>query len=280
MLGKVCLVTGSTSGIGKATALGLAQQGATVVLVCRDLSKGERIKAEIAAKTKDQNPHLDILVADLGVQSSIRQLAADFKAKYTYLHVLINNAGASFSRRLVSKDGLEMNLALNHLSYFLLTNLLLAVLKTSTPARVINVTSEAQSSGRINLADLQSEINYSEMRAYAQSKLANVLFTYELARRLAGSGVTVNCVHPGAVKTNFASESNSFFGTMNRLARPFELSPDQGAATSLYLATAPEVAEVSGKYFIKKRQTNSSKQSYDLEMGWRLWEVSAQLTAL
>ncbi len=278
MTGKICLVTGANSGIGKITALELARMGATVVMVSRDRGRGETTKVEIAAATGSQK--LDLMIADLAIQQSVRQLADQFKVKYQQLHVLVNNAGLSQTKRNLTQDGLERTFAVNHLAYFLLTNLLLDLLKASAPSRIINVSSQAQSSGHIAFDDLQGEKKYSEFRSYSQSKLANVLFTYELARRLEGTGVTANCLHPGAVKTNFASESSGFFGIMLRLARPFEITPEKGAETSVYLAASPEVANVNGKYFIKKKPAQSSKESYDPVVSQKLWEKSARLTGI
>ncbi len=199
MQGKVCLLTGATAGIGKATALGLAQMGATVVMVSRDRARGEAAQAEI--KTKSGNAAVDLLLADLSAQQSIRQLAENFQQRYTQLHVLINNAGLFMLRRRTTVDGLEMTFAVDYLAPFLLTNLLLDVLKASAPARIVNVSSNSHEAGYIKLDDLQAEHNYRSMRAYGQAKLAVVLFTYELARRLQGTGVTANCLHPGFVAT-------------------------------------------------------------------------------
>src|SRR5919202_4606855 len=202
MRGRICLVTGATSGIGKATALGLARLGATLVLVTRDPQRGATTVAEIKQQTG--NDALDFLTADLTSQQSIRRLADEFKRKYQHLHVLVNNAGGVFPRTL-TVDGLEKTFALNHLAYFLLTELLLDVLKASAPGRIVSVSSEAERGGKINFDDLQSYRKYNAMRAYSQSKLANVIWTYELARRLEGTGVTANCLHPGAVATSFGN---------------------------------------------------------------------------
>ncbi len=278
MKGKVCLVTGANSGIGKVTAQELARMGAQVIMVCRDKRRGEEAKAEITAATA--NPQVDLMTVDLASQAAISQFAKDFKAHYDRLHVLVNNAGIALSNRTLTPDGLEATFAVNHLAYFLLTELLLDTLKASAPARIVNVSSEAQSSGKIAFDDLQAEKKYSQMQAYSQSKLANVLFTYELARRLQDTGVTANCLHPGAVKTNFAQGSTGFFGMMLRLARPFEISPEKGAETSIYLASSPEVEGVSGKYFSKKQPKQSSTVSYDPAIRQRLWEESARLTGL
>jgi retinol dehydrogenase-14 len=277
MRGKVCLITGGNSGIGKATALGLANTGATVVVVGRDRGRGEAAVAEIRGKSG--NGSVDLMLADLSSQESIRQLAKDFKDTYQRLHVLINNAGVFLSKRTVTVDGIETTFAVNHLAPFLLTNLLLDVLEASAPARIVNVTSSGERSGAINLDDLQGEAKYSGFRAYNQSKLAMILFTYELARRLEGTGVSANCVHPGVVVTNLGSGSSGSFGLLLRLMRPFFSSPEKGAEPSIYLASSPEVEGVSGKYFAKKAEARSSEQSYNEEMGRRLWQVSAELTS-
>jgi NAD(P)-dependent dehydrogenase (short-subunit alcohol dehydrogenase family) len=200
MQGKVCMVTGSNSGIGKETALGLAQMGATVVMVCRNRARGEAAQSDI--KTKSGNHAVDLLLADLSSQQSIRQLVENFKQHYTQLHVLINNAGVFMLTRRATVDGLEMMFAVNYLAPFLLTNLLLDMLKASAPARIVSVSSGAHEAGYIKMDDLQAERHYRPMRAYGQSKLALVLFTYELARRLEGTGVTANCLHPGFVATS------------------------------------------------------------------------------
>ena len=278
MSGRVCLITGGSSGIGKATVLGLANKGANVVMVGRERSRGEAARTEIVEKSG--NELVDLMLADLSSQESIRQLAEAFTSRYWRLHVLINNAGIFTSKRTVTVDGIETTFAVNHVAPFLLTNLLLDVLEASAPARIVNVTSSGERSGTINFDDLQGEGRYSGVRAYNQSKLAMILFTYELARRLEGTGVTVNCVHPGVVVTNLGRGSSGSFGLLLRLMRPFFSSPEKGAETSIYLASSPEVEGVSGKYFAKKAEARSSEQSYDEAAGRRLWQVSAELTKL
>jgi NAD(P)-dependent dehydrogenase (short-subunit alcohol dehydrogenase family) len=278
MSGKVCLVTGGSSGIGWATALGLANMGATVIVVGRDRSRGEAVVAEI--KQKSNNDAVDLMLADLSSQASIRRLAEDLKDRYQQLHVLINNAGVFISKRTVTADGIETTFAVNHLAPFLLTNLLLDVLKASAPARIINVSSSGERLGILNFDDLQGEGRYSGFRAYNQSKLAMILFTYELARKLEGTDVTVNCVHPGVVVTNLGRGSSGSFGLLLRLMRPFFSSPEKGAETSIYLASSPEVEGVSGKYFAKKSEAKSSERSYDAAIARRLWQVSAEMTKL
>ena len=276
---KTMLVTGANAGIGKAAALALAQTGATVIIVCRNEARGKAAQAEIIAQTGNQA--VDLLITDLSSQDSIRQLAQSIQDKYDRLDVLVNNAGGVFTDRQLTVDGLEYTFALNHLGYFLLTNLLLDLLKASAPARIINLSSEAQSNGTINFDDLQGEQSYSGIRAYSQSKLANVLFTYELARRLGGTAVTVNAVHPGAVKTNFGrNTSNLFFRWMIRLFGPFMRSPKKGAETAVYLAISPEVEGVTGKYFVDKQEKQSNEESYHTAVAQRLWQVSEELTGL
>lgn len=276
---KTALVTGATSGIGKATAEALARQGMTVVLVARDAEKGRAVLEEI--RSKSGNPNLDVLLADLSSQAAIRRLAEEFQRKYSKLHVLVNNAGGVFSARKLTVDGLEYTFAFNHLAYFLLTNLLLDTLRASAPARIVNVSSGAQGMGKINFADLQGEQRYSVQAAYSQSKLANVLFTYALARRLEGTGVTANVLHPGVVRTNFGRvETPLLWRVLFPLIDPFMLTPEKGAETAVYLATSPEVEGVSGKYFAKQKAVRSHSISYDQAVQERLWEVSAQLTHL
>jgi len=276
---KICLITGATSGIGKATAMELASMGASVVMVGRDRGRGETVMAEI--KEKSGNASVDLMLADVSSQEEIRRLADEFKEAYPRLDVLINNAGVFHSKRITSADGMETTFAVNHLAYFLLTNLLLDVLKASAPSRIVNVSSGDHSNGTIDFDDLQGEKGYKGTKAYPQSKLANVLFTYEIARRLEGTGVTANCLHPGAgVRTNFWSGVSGVFGFMVRALRPLMISPEKGAETSIYLASSPEVEGLSGRYFVKKAEASSSDVSYDGRIARRLWEVSAELTNL
>ncbi len=279
MQGKICVVTGANSGIGKATALELAQMSATVVMVCRDRARGEEARSEIT--TKSRNNAVDLLQADLSSQQSIRQLVEHFKQRYTHLHVLINNAGAAFTGRRETVDGLEMTFAVNYLAPFLLTNLLLDVLKASAPARIVNVSSASHKSGYIQMDDLQGEKHNRSMRAYPQSKLAIVLFTYELARRLQGTGVTANCLDPGFVATNIGQTGASLpVRLLIKLIGSFGTSPEKGAKTSIYLASSPEVEGVTGKYFVKSLPKRSAAISYDESLQRQLWEQSAKLVNL
>jgi NAD(P)-dependent dehydrogenase (short-subunit alcohol dehydrogenase family) len=274
---KVCLITGATSGIGKATAMGLANMGASVVMVGRDLGRGEAALTEI--KEQSANASVDLMLADLSSQEEVRRLADEIKEAYPRLDVLINNAGLFRSQRIATADGLETTFAVNHLAYFLLTNLLLDLLKSSAPSRIVNVSSGDHSNGTIDFDDLQGEKGYKGAKAYSQSKLANVLFTHELARRLEGTGVTANCLHPGAgIRTNFGSGVSGVFGFVVRAMKPLMMSPEKGAETSVYLAYSQEVESLNGRYFVKNAEARSSAASYDERIARRLWEVSAKLT--
>ncbi|WP_420642290.1 SDR family oxidoreductase [Candidatus Leptofilum sp.] len=277
LTGKVCLVTGANSGLGKVTASELAKMGATVVMAARSQERGEPALADVRQSSGNSNVHL--VLADLSSLTGTRQLAEQFKAEYGRLDILVNNAGAIFKDRQLSADGYEMTFALNHLSYFLLTNLLLDQLKASAPARIVNVSSGAHVGGTINFDDLMMAKKYRSFAAYSQSKLANVLFTYELVRRLEGSGVTANALHPGGVATGFGS-GEGMMGWLFKLLRPFLLTPEKGAETQIYLASSPEVEGITGKYFDKKKPVQSSKESYDTAVAQRLWQVSDQLTGL
>ena len=279
MQGKICMVTGANSGIGEATALGLAQMGATVVMICRDQTKGEEAQNQI--KTKSGNNAVDLLLADLSSQQSIRQLVENFQQNYTQLHVLINNAGVFMMSRKATVDGLEMTFAVNYLAPFLLTNLLLDKLQNSAPARIVNVSSESHQSGYIKIDDLQAEKGYRSWNAYGQSKLALVMFTYELARRLQGTDMTVNCLHPGFVSTNIGqSDTAPIVRTLVKFIFSRGISPEEGAKTSIYLASSPEVEGVTGKYFAKCIPIRSAPISYDKSLQQQLWEQSAKLVNL
>jgi NAD(P)-dependent dehydrogenase (short-subunit alcohol dehydrogenase family) len=276
MQGRVCLVTGSSSGIGKVTARELARMGATVVMVCRNQAKGEAAQAEI--KTATGNNEVDLILADLSSLAEVRRVAEEFKQKYTQLHVLIHNAGGANSTRKLTPDGFEATFAANYLAPFLLTEQLLDVLKASAPARVVNVSSMAHMSGKIDFADLQGEKKYSTWKAYSQAKLALILFTYELARQLQGTNVTINALHPGVIASNFDQGLGGFTRFGWKLIAPFISSVEQGAQTTLYLATSPEVEGVSGKYFASKKERKSSPLSYNEIVRQRLWQESEKLT--
>jgi retinol dehydrogenase-14 len=275
------MVTGASSGIGKATALGLASTGATVVLVCRDKNRGDLVLDEIKHRYPNSSP--DLFLADLSSQDSIRTLAKDYTSKYEQLHVIINNAGVYFTKRHVTVNGTEAVFAVNYLAPFLLTNLLLDKLKGSAPSRIINVAGAHHSKGKINFDDLQGAQDFNGSRAIAQSKLALVLFSYELARRLARTGVTVNCADPGMVATYLTDKDEDFpkfYRYMFKSIKPFLKSPAKGAETSIYLASSPEVEGITGQYFVGKKIKRSSPASYDIGTASHLWDISAALTGL
>ena len=281
MRDKVCIITGASSGIGRATALSLSRMGATVVMVARDAGRGQAALEEL--RTASGNHDVDLLLADLSSQAEVRRLAKELGSRYPQLHVLINNAGVAPVKRQVTKDGMEMAFAVNYLAPFLLTNLLLDPLKAGAPARVVNVAGDFHRKATIKFGDLMSEKDYNGVQANNQAKLALILFTYELARRLDGVGVTANCLHPGAVATGAPlrdPDLSAFGRLMYTLVKPFFLSPDKGAETSIFLATSPEVERVTGKYFVKKAPVRSSPESYDEEIARRLWDRSAQLAGL
>lgn len=279
MQGKICLITGANSGIGKATALELAHRSATVVLVSRDRARGEQALREIRAESGNES--IDLLLTNLSSQKSIRQLAEDFKQRYGQLHVLINNAGTFSLTRCETVDGVEITFAVNVLAPFLLTNLLLDVLKVSAPARIVNVSSVAHEANHLRLDDLQSEKHYRPMRTYGQSKLAVVLFTYELARHLEGTGVTANCLHPGIVATNFAQRDLPLPARLvAKLIFRFGISPEKGAQTSIYLASSPDLESVTSKYFVKSVPKQSAPLTYDKGLQQQLWQVCTDLTGL
>ena len=276
--GKIVLVTGATDGIGLYTAEALAGMGATVILAGRNPQKTEQAARAISEKT--ENPTVDFLVADLSSQKEVRRLADEFRNRYDRLNVLVNNAGAMFIKRQLSVDGIEMTFALNHLAYFLLTLLLLDPITAGASARIINVSSGAHYGGKLDFDDLQNERAYNSWKAYSQSKLSNIYFTYELARRLEGKAITVNALHPGFVATNFGKSNGGVFRPIFGLAHLGAISPIQGAQTSIYLASSPEVEGVTGKYFERKQALRSSEVSYDASAARRLWDASLQLTGL
>lgn len=278
MAGKVCLITGATSGIGKEAAFELARQGATLVLVGRNQWKCERTVEKIKEETG--NSSVEYLLADLSYQAHIRDLAEQFKSRHQKLHVLLNNAGAIILTRQQTGDGIERTFALNHLGYFLLTCLLLDTIKASAPARIVNVSSDAHRGAILELDDLQCRHQYRGFWAYARSKLANILFTYELARRLEGTGVTVNALHPGLVATNFLG-NNGLLGKVLRVFLAIKgISPQRGADTAVYLASSREVDGVTGQYFEKRQAVPSSQISYDQDTALGLWRASLEMTGL
>jgi NAD(P)-dependent dehydrogenase (short-subunit alcohol dehydrogenase family) len=278
MAGKTVLVTGASGGIGRATALGLATMGAHLAIIGRDRGRTEDAAREIRGAGGGQ---VEVLVGDMSSQSEVRRLADEVLQSLPRLDVLVNNVGGYWDTRHVTADGLEHTFALNHLAPFLLTNLLLDRLKQSAPARVVMVSSNAQSMGQIDFDDLQGERFYSGASAYNQSKLANVLFTYELARRLQGTSVTANALHPGVVSTSFGAEDpRRIQRLLIPFLRPFMKSPAKGAATSIHVASAPELEHVTGRFFANSKPKRSSKRSYDEVAAGRLWKVSADLVGL
>lgn len=280
LTGKLCMITGATSGIGKAAAVALARLGADLVLVARDPARAEETVRDIAAAAGSRR--VEVMLADLSSQEQVRRLADEFLAGGRPLHVLLNNAGVIMLRREETADGIERTWAVNHLAYFLLTNLLLDRLRQSAPARVVNVASDAHaySRGALDFDDLESRKRYSTMHVYAKSKLANILFTRELARRLEGSGVTANALHPGFVGSNFATNNGMFASAVMRLARPFARTAEKGAETAVYLCASPDVEGVSGKYFFDERERWPKRYAQSDEDAARLWEVSERMTGL
>ena len=278
MKGKTCLITGATSGIGLVTAQALAQQGATLIVVGRNASKGADTIARIRQETG--NPEVRFMLADLSEQAPVRSLAQEFTARYASLDVLINNAGAFFFKRQLNADGIEKTFAVNYVSVFLLTHLLLDALQASGSSRIVNVASDAHRGARMHFDDLNLQHGFNGYRAYAQAKLAVVLFTYELARRLQGTHVTVNALHPGFVATNLYASSGGLVKLFAPLYTRRALSPEEGAQTSIYLASSPEVAGVSGAYFAGKQAVRSSPASYDQAAAEQLWTISMGLAGL
>ena len=277
MGGKVALVTGGTSGIGKATAMALSAMGSDVVVVGRDRERGERAAAEIRAQTGGR---VDLALADLSSQAEVRALAEEFKRRYDRLDVLVNNAGLVQSTRTETVDGLEATFAINHLAPFLLTNLLLDMLQQSAPSRVVTVSSEAERWGNIDFDDLQSKKNYRGFPVYGMTKLANIMFTYELAERLKGTGVTATCMHPGAVNTRFGTKNRGPMTILFRAFKPFMRTPEQGADTVIWLASSPDVEDVSGRYYSDRKPIEPKKIANDSAARRRLWEESERLTGL
>ncbi len=276
MKDKICVITGATSGIGYATAMSLAGKGATLGLVSRNKNKGETTIKAIREKT--QNKNIELFVADLSSQAEIRRLASEIILKYPHIDVLINNAGAINPDKIETVDGIETTFAVNHLAYFLLTNLLLDKLKAAPKARIVNVASQASMMGKINFDDLNYRKSYSAMKTYSQSKLANIMFTYELDKRLKGTNVVVNCLHPGVIRTNFGKGLKGFTGAVFQNLGGLMRTAEKGAETVLWLASSKEAENVSGKYFKDKAEIKSNKLSYDSEVQKKLWEVSEQLT--
>jgi NAD(P)-dependent dehydrogenase (short-subunit alcohol dehydrogenase family) len=276
MRGKVCLVTGATSGIGAVTARELAHRGATVVLVGRDPARCSAAVADIRARTGNQD--VQSLLADLSSQKQVRQLAQQFREGYARLDVLVNNAGGIWMKRQETVDGLEMTFAVNHLAYFQLTLSLVDLLTASAPARIVNVSSRAHLRATLDFDDLMGKKRYSGWQTYCRTKLANLLFTYELARRLEGTGLTANALHPGWVATGFGGNNGWLGRVWQFVARRFAIGPEEGAQTIVYLAASPEAAGVSGGYFVRERAIDSSPASHDEAAARRLWQTSLELT--
>ncbi|MFW9818288.1 MAG: SDR family oxidoreductase [Candidatus Thorarchaeota archaeon] len=275
MKGKICMITGANSGIGKATAIGLAKLGASLVLVCRDQTRAEHAIAEIKEKTGNES--IDLILADLSSQKSIHELVSEFNNRYDQLNILINNAGVNLHKQTFTEDGIETTFAVNYLAHFMLCNLLFEKLEKSESARILNVASSVQAKS-IDFEDLYGDHHYSQWRAYSQSKLAVVLFTYEFAKKIEGSGVSVNCLHPGFVKTNMVRKYRPFVKYFYHLIGLFMSTPKRGAKTSIYLASSPEIDGISGKYFKKIKEKKSVKISYDMDVAKHLWDVSVELT--
>lgn len=281
MHGKVCIVTGANSGIGKATAKGLAALDAEVIMVCRSKNRGEAAKSEIVQETK--NERVILMVTDLFLQNQVRGLAEEIEDRYTAVHVLVNNAGTYRTVRSTTEEGMESTFAVNYLAPFLLTNLLLDRLKAGAPSRIVNVAGAYHRKATMHFDDLMSENDYTGSKANNRSKLALILFTYELSRRLEGSGVSTNCLHPGAVATGLVEKDPDlprFSRAAYKLFKQFGSSPEKGAETSIYLASSPEVEGVTGRYFEKMKEKESSEESYDIKVAQQLWDISLKLTGL
>jgi NAD(P)-dependent dehydrogenase (short-subunit alcohol dehydrogenase family) len=277
MNGKVCLVTGATDGIGKVSARVLAELGAKVIIVGRNPEKSAIVLAELRSISGNEN--IDLLMADLAVMQEVRDLAEQVISRYDRIDVLLNNAGGYFTKHEITSDGLEMTFALNHMSYFLLTNKLMELLKYSAPARIVNVSSNAHYGVDMEFENLNGEQEYKAWKAYQKSKLANVLFTYELLKKVPGN-ITVNCLHPGFVATNFGHNNGGFFGPVLKIAQRISaINPEEGAKTSIFLCSAPEVKGVSGKYFYKCQPKTSSRESRNMDTGKRLWQISSDIAS-
>ena len=275
MKNQVCIITGANSGIGKETALSLAKLGATVILLCRNYERGNIALKSII--TESNNKNVELMLCDLSSQNSISDFISKFKNKYDSLNVLINNAGILLNKRTISVDGVENTFAINHLGPFILTNSLLDLLKSSSPSRIINVSSSAHYRANFDLDNMQGEKKYSSFEAYCKSKLYNVLFTYELSRKLAGSNVTVNCLHPGFIPTNLFANSSFFYKAIVKILSPILIDAKSGSKTSTYLATSKDVENITGKYFVKCKPKQSSKISYDKSASKNLWDISEKL---
>jgi NAD(P)-dependent dehydrogenase (short-subunit alcohol dehydrogenase family) len=277
MNGKTVLITGANQGIGKESAIALGKMGAKIVMVCRSEEKGRAALRDVeAAGAKG----VELLLGDMSKQADIRRVASEFLAKHDRLDVLLNNAGVLVTSRRETVDGIEETFATNHLGYFLLTNLLLDVLKKSAPARVVNVSSEAHRRAAVRWDDIQMKSGWSSFASYGQSKLCNILFTRELAKRLEGTGVTANCLHPGVIASGFGQTYGGFTSFLIKLAHPFMISAEKGARTQVYLASSPEVDGVTGKYFDKCKEKRPNRAAQEADAPARLWALSEALTGL
>lgn len=276
---SVAIVTGANSGMGKATSVELARTGAAVVMLCRNRARGEEALNEV--RSLSGNNSIEMMVCDLASQKSIENFCREFKKKYSRLDILVNNAGLMPSKRHETADGYELQFGVNHLGHFLLTNRLLDMMIASAPSRIVVVSSGAHKAGKIHFEDVNLKKNYSSFKAYSQSKLANILFTHELAERLKGTGVTVNCLHPGVVATGIGINRDTGLGKfIYRLTKLFMESPEKGAGTAIYLAISPDVEGVTGKYFYRKKPIQSSKRSYNKDDAKKLWDMSEMMTGL
>ncbi len=269
MKDKICAITGASSGIGREAALELAGRGASVVMICRNRPLAEKVRAKIIRET--DNANVELLIGDLSSQGDIRRIAAEYRARFPRLHVLINNAAIMLARRMVTEDGFEMQFAVNHLGYFLLTDLLLDIMRESVPARIVNVSSGMHMTAELDFDNLQGEKKYKGMKQYATTKLLNVLFTYELARRLEGTGITVNVLSPGFTSTDLGWDFSSLFGAAMKL---FGKNVKKGTRIVTYLATSSEVEGMTGKYFCNSGERTSSPLSYDEDLAAKIWRLS------
>jgi len=276
MNGKVVLITGANSGIGRASALGLARLGATVVMLCRSAKRGKKAQSWVRKHSRNDDVHL--LLADLSRRQEIFDAANEFKGRFRRLDVLLNNAGILTRTRRLTAGGIEVQFFVNHLAYFLMTGLLLDVLRDSAPSRIVNVASTAHSRGTLDFDNLQGEQHYDGWQQYGNTKLANIVFTYELARRLEGSGVTVNCLHPGVIHTNLMSNYSKALSGLWHMLQWFFKQPDEGATTPVFLASSPTVADESGKYYRNCAPMGTTEESNDQVVQRRLWEASESLT--
>lgn len=272
----IVLITGANSGMGKAISVAMARSGNQVIMLCRDEKRGHQALQEV--KSISGSEDIELMLCDLSSQASIHNFYTQFSSKYDVLNVLINNAGVITTKRQTTVEGNELQFGVNHLGHFLLTNLLLPHLKKGAPARIVTVSSGAHKVGKIHFEDLKLEKSYATFKAYAQSKLANILFTKELSRRLEGENITANCLHPGAVATQMGINRETGFGTLiTKCLKPFFLTPEEGAATTIYLATSKEVEGINGAYFYKKKIAPTSRSANDLLLAKKLWDVSESL---